>query len=343
MKVAAVLLSNLLVLAANAQYLGPTPYLSEADSPFTGPAYDYFHLEKFETGAFSVPGVSKTTSTFLNKSSNTDSVDADDGTIDGFGRQGRSLFFSTGSTGITLTFDPVVLGTLPSYAGVVWTDGIGMITFEAFDALGNSLGTHTGIHADSRIDGTTGEDRFYGVILETGISKIKLKNNSGGVELDHLQFGRPTQRFSISGNVTFQNLSSPTRQPATITVDFRQKGTQNVIFTRTADVDASGNFTVDNLVPLNYDVAAKAGTWLRKMRTADLRNASAAGLSYDLINGDCDGNNSIGTDDYLILNAAFDKSLGDSGFDARGDLNRDDYVGTDDYLILNEFFDIDGD
>ena len=68
-----------------------------------------------------------------------------------------------------------------------------------------------------------------------------------------------------------------------------------------------------------------------------------SGLNVSLINGDCDGDNTIGTDDYLLLNGAFDTVPGDALFDARADLNGDESVGTDDYLILNAVFDTSGD
>ncbi len=62
-----------------------------------------------------------------------------------------------------------------------------------------------------------------------------------------------------------------------------------------------------------------------------------------LINGDCSGDNYIGTDDYLILNGAYDLFKGDGGFDLRADLDGDGYIGTDDYLVLNKNFDLHGD
>lgn len=70
-----------------------------------------------------------------------------------------------------------------------------------------------------------------------------------------------------------------------------------------------------------------------------MRSPNVSGLTYVLTNGDADGDNYIGTDDYLLINGSFDKSLGDGGFLANADLNRDDYVGTDDYLIMNDSFD----
>ena len=178
--------------AANAQtLLGPTPYLCFSDSPFSGLTLGYFYLETFEDHLFNVPGVTVNqggvTSVVFGPSIH-DSVDCDDGTIDGSGLQGDSFF---GSPNMIFTFHAEVLGSLPTHAGIVWTDGGGgaIVTFEAFDANGNSLGTVSGQHADSSVNGTTAEDRFYGIIYPQGIGSIRISHNSGGLEVDHLQYG----------------------------------------------------------------------------------------------------------------------------------------------------------
>jgi len=107
--------------------------------------------------------------------------------IDGSGTGGHSYFSGNGSGGITFTFDPQRTGGLPTEAGMVWTDGGGTVTFEAFDQNGISLGTNGPFsHPDGSIAGTTDEDRFYGVIYAGGISAIKLTNTAGGIEVDHL-------------------------------------------------------------------------------------------------------------------------------------------------------------
>lgn len=178
--------------AANAQtLLGPTPYLCFSDSPFSGLSLGYFYLETFEDHLFNVPGVSANqggvTSVVFGPWIH-DSVDCDDGDIDGSGLDGDSFF---GDANMIFTFHADALGTLPTHAGIVWTDGGGgaTVTFEAFDASGLSLGTVTGSHADSSNNGETDEDRFYGVINPAGISAIQISHNSGGLEVDHLQFG----------------------------------------------------------------------------------------------------------------------------------------------------------
>lgn len=167
--------------------VGPFAYRSAADSPFSGLSAT---LEDFEDGIFNAPGVTASAGAPLGPSQNTDSVDGDDGaTADLSGTAGHSFFSTNGQAGITFSFDATVIGALPTHAGIVWTDGGGETTFEAFGANGVSLGTIGPIAiADDSHSGTIRDDRFFGVIHQGGISAIKLRNSSGGIEVDHLQY-----------------------------------------------------------------------------------------------------------------------------------------------------------
>lgn len=184
--------------AASAQLIGPYPggglsYRSFANSPFKGGLYSYFHLEDFEDHLLDKPGVSASaggvTSVIFGPGYH-DSVDADDGVIDGSGLLGDSYFYRYGNMSILFRFDASVLGELPTHAGLVWTDGESPIIFEAFDANGASLGILNGSHSTSGYTGQTDEDRFYGAIHGDGISAIRIGAQYGGIEIDHLQFGR---------------------------------------------------------------------------------------------------------------------------------------------------------
>jgi len=181
----------LATLAARAMsQLGPSPYLQTSDSPwaaFVGSST--FYLEDFEDGLLNTPGVTASVGSPFAPSGITDSVDGDDGNVDGSGTAGRSFFTSGGATGIRFTFSSGTYGALPTHAGVVWTDGAGTIRFEAFDGNGTSLGVINGNHADGSFNGTTAEDRFYGWVNPGGIGSIRISNTSGGIEVDHLQYG----------------------------------------------------------------------------------------------------------------------------------------------------------
>ena len=199
---------------SGAVLLGPSPYLcfdrtgtsalapaytgscGTADSPFAVGAnagsFSYFHLETFEDHLFNTPGVTASaggvTSAVFGPSIH-DSVDADDGAIDGSGLAGDD-FFASGPTGIRFTFNAGVLGALPTSVGIVWTDGTNDINFEAFDENGISLGILTGDHANGSFNGEAEDDRFYGVVNAGGVSAIFISSGSGGIEVDNLQYGR---------------------------------------------------------------------------------------------------------------------------------------------------------
>jgi hypothetical protein len=170
-------------------------YSEFADSPFASVDFSggYSYLETFEDGLFNTPGVTASaggvTSVVFGPNIH-DSVDADDGVKDGSGLAGDSYFSSSGSAGVTFSFSALVLGMLPTHAGLVWTDGAGSISFEAFDQNGISLGTIIGAHANGSFNGETEDDRFYGATNAGGISAIRIANSSGGIEIDHLQYGK---------------------------------------------------------------------------------------------------------------------------------------------------------
>lgn len=170
--------------SSTAIFWGPTPYLSSSDIP-TG-----FYLggnpvllDNLEDGSLDA-SISASNGSVYGPTGIADSVDADDGNIDGFGTSGRSWFSGT------VTFTYTGSGPLPTAFGVVWTDGSGTITFSATDALGQSLGSqsYTGI-PDGTFGGTTGDDRFFGVQFAGGIKSITI-GTGGGIEVDHIQYGQ---------------------------------------------------------------------------------------------------------------------------------------------------------
>lgn len=180
------------------QALGPTPYLALSDSPFaTAPG---LIVETFEDG-FNTAGVSVSgTWHIVGPGPFTDSVDADDSAVDGAGTAGTSLYSNSSESSVSFTFDAAALGgTLPTRAGIVWTDvgnvgaggfGTGGVTFSAFDASDQLVGSSGPVLlGDGLVGGSTAEDRFFGIVHAAGIRRITLSmNNSTDWEVDHLQF-----------------------------------------------------------------------------------------------------------------------------------------------------------
>ncbi|MEI6332910.1 MAG: hypothetical protein WCP16_27000, partial [Pseudanabaena sp. ELA645] len=164
---------------------------------------EWFELEKFEGPKFenNTIGVKYRPNEIVKTSTDPtywDSVDADDGKIDGASRsQGRFVLQKDGD--INFEFDGK--RGFPTDVGLVWTDihanapkMDGNITFEAFDATGKSLGVRGPIYVGG--DGTTvanpQDDRFFGVHYNGGISAFNVKSTvvQVGIEYDHLQYGR---------------------------------------------------------------------------------------------------------------------------------------------------------
>ena len=163
-----------------------TAYLSVDDSPFLGE--DDFTLEDFEDGLVNILGVTIDGGVVRSPSNFTDSVDADDGVIDGSGTDGHSYWQLQGTEGFTISFDENVLGGLPAQVGFAWTDGNvdGLFRLEAFDAMGVSI--FEVVLGDLVHTGTTAEDRFIGVEFAGGIASLVLSTSFGGIEIDHLQY-----------------------------------------------------------------------------------------------------------------------------------------------------------
>jgi hypothetical protein len=157
-------------------------------------SFSQFYLEDFEDGLLNTLGVTQVGGQSVTPAGGafTDSVDGDDGTIDGFGNNGRSHYTTDGATGITYSFDASVLGTLPTHAGIVWTDlsDVADVFLEAFDQNSMSLGIiNAGALNDGLSTGETPEDRFLGWENLSGISSIRIYQSGSDMEVDHLQYG----------------------------------------------------------------------------------------------------------------------------------------------------------
>lgn len=189
------------VVPSFAAPLGPSAYLQASDSPLAALDFSggYFFLENFEDHALNTLGASSSvagsgpTSIVFGPNVH-DSVDADDGALDGSGLQGDSWFNSGASTGFA--FSAGALGALPTHVGLVWTDGPFQtpVTLTAWGAdnvtVVCSIVGAAGF-ANSSFNGETSEDRFFGCVDGGGIARVQLTNVlGGGIEVDHLQYGR---------------------------------------------------------------------------------------------------------------------------------------------------------
>ncbi|MDC0937061.1 hypothetical protein OAS39_12310 [Pirellulales bacterium] len=198
-------------------FLGPIPYLSAADSPFPiDGSNPTFFLEDFEDGVVNLPGISDAANRIFSNglrapSSTTDSVDGDDGAIDGSGTGGWALRGglsgpfgpSSGVNGLNLRFEFSAdeLGFYPNAFGIVWTDGTppSRVNIGAWnDQLIPIGGDGAGGLGDSSILGETMEDRFFGFTTNESIAVLVVSISHLGkpedfelfTEIDHIQYGR---------------------------------------------------------------------------------------------------------------------------------------------------------
>jgi hypothetical protein len=182
-------------------FFGPTSYLSAADTP-NGFVSGTMAIEDCEDG--SVDPRLLVSAQIIGPGGLTDSVDVDDGTIDGSGTNGHSLF---GSPPFEVQFFP----PLPTSAGLVWTDGgFGTsVTFEAFGPDGLSLGSIGPFTVgDGSNGGDTDEDRFFGVREDGGIARLRITHTSGGIEIDHIQFNDYDNIFANGFDPMMLNIAS---------------------------------------------------------------------------------------------------------------------------------------
>lgn len=187
-------------------FLGPIPYRSAADSPFnlSGLGTTFF-LEDFEDFEANAPGLSTYLGTGISNS-----VDADDGHIDGFGLMGVSAhtlrIVDTGTTSIgisQLDFDKNVLGFLPTAVGMVITSarerfpGALHTWLIVRDSEGQVL-TEIDTTAIQSTGHDASDDFFIGIASSVGIAGLDFGVNvltvpfPGGsptVWFDHIQYG----------------------------------------------------------------------------------------------------------------------------------------------------------
>lgn len=201
---AATVLVSLLGLACSPalgqNFATAVPYQMSSDSRVFGAlkADSMYFLEDFEDGMVNTPHLMVDANPdvmILPPGPNTDSVDLDDGALDGLGTAGYSL--GNSATGIvTLIFEGIGNPAVyPTQVGFVWTDGqansnilFTVISKDGFPAsvFYNGLG-------DGSQSGTTDEDRFISVEWSVGISQITVAASSSLLEIDHVQYQYPME------------------------------------------------------------------------------------------------------------------------------------------------------
>ena len=181
--------------AADATLIGPIPYTSFAASPLARALFDHFQSGDLGDRLPNTWGIPALHGIASRPAGLTDRVYADDAP-NGSGASGHTWYFD-GVSSITFTFSTALLGALPTYAGLVWTDlglanvrkGLDSVLFEAFDTMNNSLGLiGPSALGDGLFAGQTAEDRFFGITSAGGIGSVRISLlHSTEQGLDNLQ------------------------------------------------------------------------------------------------------------------------------------------------------------
>lgn len=149
---------------------------------------------------------------------------------------------------------------------------------------------------------------------------------------------------TIRGTVVLQDWLASTAGQG-VAVEIRDAAGTTILDTQYTTLDADGMFEVSTAVRGSVKIAVKGNKWLNQLRgsVSNLTDFGIFGITYSLIDGDCNNDNTIDIGDYAVLSGTFNKSLGDPGYDANGDLNGDDACDIADYAILSANYGLSGD
>gem|GEM_PF-2457590 len=172
-----------------------------------------------------------------------------------------------------------------------------------------------------------------------------------------LEVNTNANRPSIVGQVLLSAdyLSTSKKSKRTVSVFlYDPNNLETPVETHTGlNMNEQGIYSFNSSLVGDYVVKVKAQTWLANQVDFEDNNEAISPVTFtgntmalpvadQPINGDCNDDNVITTDDYLILSNSFDTAAGDATYDDRADLDGNDVITTDDYLILSTNFDLSG-
>lgn len=140
---------------------------------------------------------------------------------------------------------------------------------------------------------------------------------------------------TISGQVTLDDFMGPIEGRQAL-VQIYEIGSPTPLEAIPVTLNSVGGFSFATVRQGNYAMSIKASHWLRdRSEYVIIGPDGVSGMPFDLINGDCDGDNEVGIGDYAILSAAYNTVPGDGAWDTEADLNGDESADIADYAILS--------
>jgi hypothetical protein len=186
-------------------------------------------------------------------------------------------------------------------------------------------------------DGLTGPVSFAGVHGSTRNSPNSLDFAFDRFCIDLADPAPATA--SLQGNIDFPNAATEAFQ---VNVELWQAGVSQGTFTVTTD--ATGQFTLNDIPPGDYEVGVKADGFLRTILPLTLTEGNNVADFGAQSGGDSNGDNAISITDFSILSNAFGgPNTTPNGPGSNVDFNLNGFVEITDFSILSSNFGLFGD
>jgi outer membrane protein assembly factor BamB len=145
---------------------------------------------------------------------------------------------------------------------------------------------------------------------------------------------------TISGSVNLRNyIGDKTTIP--MTINLRKQGSTVPIENHAVGLDSAGNYSFGistTGLTGTFSAWAKASHWLAQALPVTLDSSGNGAVSFDLRNGDVNGDNIVEDKDYALMGAAWYSQVGDPNYNVNADLNGDGWVEDQDYSILGLYW-----
>ena len=250
-----------------------------------------------------------------------------------------------------LSAAPTVTGFSPSsmtqgVTGNVVVTGTGIFDPDASfpDHLSFSFGANVTVNSVTYNSPTQATVNItVGGTAATGARTVTLTNPDGQTATGSFTINQALK--TVSGTLSLESFGGPVTSLPFI-AELRNSSTNALIETINISGLGSGNsfsFTT-NQAAGTYKLRIRGATrFLARSQTVTLSSTGATGLSYSLLNGDCDSDNAVGTFDFNVLRAAWGSTPSDSNWNAAADLDGDNVVGLFDFNIMRTNWGVTGD
>ncbi len=214
-----------------------------------------------------------------------------------------------------------------------------------FNSGGQSLGSFTTAGQPLGLRFNSNGELLSTIWATRQVARIAVPgfNQLGGLFPDTANLDQPwfieLVNPSIECQLIFGGRTNPSPPSTPVVVEIGWPGTGITIQSRTATVQSSGKISI--LAPSflsEYDLRIKYGTYLTQTQRVDTRDSSRSKATFNLINGDCDGSDTVDASDYRLMAPAMGTSSGQPGWDARADLTGDGVVSSADVIVFSQNF-----